>query len=117
MNKIIYTLYLYSRFRKLSDRYLVSGGLFFLFFHLLLAAFVKILCIQFNINFIDLLYTNRLTYIIIIFLGYFGFLWYAKFLIRRVRVKNLYIKKISIYKDWLFMAFSLLFFLFVMIFL
>ncbi len=117
INKIIYTLYLFSRCRKLGDRYLISGGLFFLFFHLDILALIKILCNLLNIDFIEFFYENRLIYILIIFSLYLESMSYAKFLIKRKRVENSTVKKITLEYVWLFIALSMIFFLIVMIYL
>ena len=117
INKIIYTLYLFSRFRKLGDRYLISGGLFFLFFHLDILALIKILCNLLNIDFIEFFYENRLVYVLIILSFYLGSMSYAKLLIRRIKAGNLKVKKIALEKVWSFMKLSMIFFLIVMIYL
>lgn len=117
INKIIYTLYLFSRCRKLGDRYLISGGLFFLFFHLDILALIKILCNLLNIDFIEFSYENRLVYVLIILSFYLGSMSYSKFLIKRKRSGNSNVKKIPLEYVWLFMVSSMIFFLIVMIYL
>ena len=117
INRFIYTLYLFSRYRKLTDKYLASGGLIFLWSHLNLFALAKLICVQLNLSFVDIFYEYRLVYLLVVVLFYFGSISYANFLIKRIQSGTLKIKKTSLQKVCLFMAISMFFFLTVMIFL
>lgn len=116
MNKLIYTLYLYSRARKLEDHFLISGGMIYFFFHLDVLATIKLVCLMSRVSFIDYVSENKV-YFFTIILG-FSFLaqLYARELIRRQKLGRLSIKRVELSTVFQFMIYSMLFFLWIMIF-
>jgi len=116
LQRFIYTLYLFSRFRKLEDHNLIAGGFTLLLFQLYLIALLKMLCKLLDASFIDIFFDNRLIYIFLVVILFFLSKGYASLLIKRIKAKGLRIKKIALQKVWLFIAFSIFFFLIVMIF-
>ena len=117
INRFIYTLYLFSKSRKLEDHYLISGGLIFLSLQLVILTLMKLICIQLDLSFVDVFFDNRMIYIFLIIMLFFLSKAYAKLSIKRIKAGTLRIKKISPQRIWLFMILSMFFFLIVMIFL
>ena len=117
IDRTIYTLYLLARYRKLEDHYVISGGLVFLWVHLDLLALFKIYCVVRKASFVDLFFEFRLPIVCFIIVAFFLSKLYARTLIKRSKSKSLFLKRVELWKIWVFMWFSVGFFLLTMIFL
>lgn len=115
INRFIYTLYLFSRYRKLEDHFLISGGLTFLYLQLNVIAIAKILCLKFSVSFIEIFFQYRLLYVVVTVIVFFLSKFYAQLVINRGRRNYFKIHKLPLIYVWLFMLMSLLFFLTTMI--
>ncbi|PQV55850.1 hypothetical protein CLV53_1485 [Sediminibacterium magnilacihabitans] len=114
--RFVYTLYLYSRRRNLSQHFLISGALTFLYIYLNFLSLAKLVCLLNRVSFIDLFMRYKFFVFGIILVGFFGSQFYSAQIVKNVRNGKRNIKKVNLEYIWTLMTISVIVFFFIMIY-
>jgi hypothetical protein len=89
---MIYTLYLYSRKRKLENHYIISGQIVFLLLYVLFCAITTLILYFLQLSSLDFYVDNNMYFLILTLTFAFSSPFYSRFLLSRIRAGK---KKIS----------------------
>ncbi len=115
IKRAIYTLYLYSRWRKLNDHYLYSGAVVFFLLYLNLFTISKLLCLVMKLDFIKIFMKHNFTFLLVTIVCFFLSQFFAKGLIRKIQTTDFHVKRLALSSIAFYFLISLLLLLLVML--